>query len=294
MKKDASATVLIDWVSATYEKSVELSQVLEAWTAENELQPWSKGVGAYGYRGCLKRDDIKVFHDGLSHMGIHVQVSGEGCRQAEAEGLIPQNDWQAWFKTMLAESPSAFARIHVAFDSRSGAFTVRDIKRKGEKGLLVTAFKKGLELLERDLQTGKCTGEGYILGKNSDTQVVFYDKGAESGENGPWVRVELRMKGKNAQELARHLAEHGLSGIAGILRRYVDVKKAGRNKQKSRLKSEKWWDEFLESAERMTLSVNPYKREKKNPAEWVKKSDLRELIEKHDGDVGPLLEMLGM
>lgn len=88
-------------------------------------------------------------------------------------------------------------------------------------------FKKGLELLERDLQTGKCTGEGYVLGKNSDTQVVFYDKGEESGEDGPWVRVELRMKGKNAQELAQHLAEHGLKGIDGLLKQYVDVKKKG-------------------------------------------------------------------
>lgn len=294
MKNDASARVLVDWVSVTYEPAVELQQVLDTWAPENEQQPWSIDVGAYGYKGCKKRDDIKVYHDGFAHMGIHVQVSGDGCRQVEAEGLIPQEDWQAWFKTMLAESPSKFSRIDIAFDSYSGSFTVKDIKRKGMQGLLVTGWKKkkSLELAERDLTTGECTGEGYVLGKGSNTQVIFYDKGAESGEGGPWVRVELRMKGKNAQELAQHLAEHGLKGIAGILKRYVDVKKRGRSKDTnvSRLKTEKWWDEFLDNAERVRLTVNPTKKEKKSRDGWVRKSDVLNKIE--EGDLTTLFEWL--
>jgi hypothetical protein len=42
----------------------------------------------------------------------------------------------------------------------------------------------------------------------------------------------------------------------------------------------------------MTLSVSPCKKEKKNPAEWVKKSDPRKMIEESQGDISPLLEML--
>lgn len=296
MNNDPSARVTVDWVSLTYDKTVELQDVLDSWAPENERENWSKCVGAYGYGAGKERDGIRVYYAGYEHMGIHVQVSGEGCRQAEAEGLIRQEDWQTWFRTMLAESPSKFSRIDIAFDSFSGTFTVRDIKRKGKQGLLVTGWKKSksLELLERDLITGECTGEGYVLGKGSNTQVIFYDKGAESGTGVPWVRVELRMKGKNAQDLAQHLAENGLKGIAGILKRYVNVKKRGRSKDSnvSRLKTEKWWDEFLDNAERVRLTVNPTKKEKKSHDGWVKKSEVLRMIEEGEGDLSPLFQML--
>jgi hypothetical protein len=102
------------------------------------------------------------------------------------------------------------------------------------------------------------------------------------------------MKGKNAQDLAQHLAENGLKGIAGILKRYVNVKKLGRSKDSnvSRLNTEKWWDEFLDNAERVRLTVNPTKKEKKSHDGWVKKSEVLRMIEEGEGDLSPLFQML--
>ena len=77
--------LLPDWIGVTF-KERPLSRVLELFGRD---QGWQETNGARGYRSGLVRGDVKVWHDGAPGMGVHVEVSGRGCRQLEVRNSPP-------------------------------------------------------------------------------------------------------------------------------------------------------------------------------------------------------------
>jgi phage replication initiation protein len=97
------------------------------------------------------------------------------------------------------------------------------------------------------------------IGKRvSDLFVRIYDKAAEQGISGQWVRVEIEAKRERARALVALVACDGLSAVASILRGYVDFKlPSGADSNKRRWETAPWWDQFLRGVGEQRLTMAP-------------------------------------
>ena len=109
------AKALIDWVGVTF-KQLPLAEVLELFGGERE---WLPTRGGMRYRSGLMRGNVRVYWDGLDEeeMGVHVEASGRGCRQLEAEGVV--HHWSKFFEAALKDG-AEFSRLDLAADDLAG------------------------------------------------------------------------------------------------------------------------------------------------------------------------------
>lgn len=80
---NSALTCLFDWIEFTIQNLKEdevIMQVLKLNPAEFTELP----KGRYGYKKQKSFGNISVLYDGMDDMGVHVILSGKGCRQYEA------------------------------------------------------------------------------------------------------------------------------------------------------------------------------------------------------------------
>lgn len=229
--------------------------------------------GGRYYKSKLQCGHISIYYDGAAGMGIHVSMSGQGCR--EYEGRFGDVWEELLAKVFLAGGH--FPRLDGAIDDFSGSFTVEQIEGKVKMRELKSLFKKSRGITDYDLSTEPGKGEGktqYFGSSASDTQIRIYDKGAEQGVNYSWVRTELECRNEKADELARHIIAGNWLGriISGVLKNYVNFLERSEDSNKGRWPVCSWWDKFLGDVEKLRLSVQKAVQTIKKKIEWLKKS----------------------
>jgi len=260
-----SLSALVDWASLTFSDAEhDLAGVLAMFGGEHEWSALERG--ANGYRAGWVRGAVKVLYDGQPGMGIHVQLSGKGCRQLEAEGLV--TDWQSFVGWVLAAGGS-FSRLDLALDDRAGLVNLDLVEEAVRSDAYVSRWRSWRITQSKSrgaAQLGRTVNFG---APQSDASLRIYDKAAEQGVEGPWVRLEMQMRDDRAQRLALALSEKGAGVVAGVLRGYLDFKQAGEGTQKTRWRSAAWWSELLAAAERVVLGTAPLVRTVASIKAWV-------------------------
>jgi phage replication initiation protein len=218
-----------------------------------------------GYRSCLFRGDVRVYHQGMIGMGVHVVISGQGCRQLEEEGVIDFEPgalfgWRGMLESLLGLGANV-ARLDVAMDDREGLLRLDVIRQSVRAGACVSRFKAGTMYEKCSLVDGCGQGEtAYFGSKKSNMFIRIYDKAKEqllpAGVH--WVRVEAQARNENAQQLAQLIVDKGLGVLAPVLNGYVRfVEPSETDSTRSRWAVCDWWSAFLGVVERMPLGVAP-------------------------------------
>lgn len=295
---------LVDWQSFTFAEGVAIADILEfllpdvapGADAEEEAArgAWvALDRGFYGYKQSYKRGSITVLYDGAPGMGVHVQMSGEGCRQFEQEqGIRDEAGWLAWLKIAL-DKGARWTKLDTAFDDSGDTkyLDMETIRQSIDNGHVVSLFRKGREVIERRLgrlREGETkaarTGDTIYLGSKelSNMFVRIYNKTLEqlvkmkfepsAGAELPhWVRLELCARKDNAHELVKQILEHGFKRVAEVLRHYVDFKEENpADLNVSRWETAPWWAGFLADAEARSLGVAPASPSLEKSAAWIR------------------------
>jgi hypothetical protein len=246
--------LLVDWVEWTeHEASVDVvcGRLGEDWT-EGEK-------GALGYRRSrISASKAIAFYDGQPGMGVHVRASGSACRVLEGQGVI--GDWERFLSSLLVSGRS-ITRLDVALDDKTGTVTVERCYAAEKAGHLVRRFRKAaaFEYLDGD---GRTQSRTLNFGSTkSALSVRIYDKALQTGQIGPWTRVEVQARDDRGVALARKLVVEDPAARArafgGLLLYYLDFKTASRDGNRSRWPTAAWWSEFVESTAKRKLDLEP-------------------------------------
>ena len=144
--------------------------------------------------------------------------------------------------------------------------------------------------------TGSPGNTIYFGSSSSSTLCRMYDKAAEQGVEGHWVRVEFQFRRKNAGSAIEKVVNEGESGILGLFRSYIDFKAGDPGDSNvTRQPTAPWWLQFLRSAEKSGLGLPAVKRTIEEIRDWFRRSiapSLALLIEADGGCVDWLYEMI--
>lgn len=212
--------VLIDWLTFSIKNIQEPVQVIQKFLGLDPALFQEAPYGLMGYQRVLRFGDIQVLYEPRENeyfrdMGVCVSMSGNGCRAFETMSRLTikgTKDTQGTASTafptlfqLLAAEPSAnISRVDIACDDREGHLSMDDIVRKVQDNEINSRMSKRTLYLGYD-GTRRSGTTVYIGAESSAFRVRIYDKALERGESGHWVRVELVMRGENAQAFGRQL-----------------------------------------------------------------------------------------
>lgn len=212
--------VLIDWLTFSIKSIQEPAQVIQKFLGLDPALFQEAPYGLMGYQRVLRFGDIQVLYEPRENeyfrdMGVCVSMSGNGCRAFETMSRLTikgAKDTQGTASTafptlfqLLAAEPSAnISRVDIACDDREGHLSMADIVRKVQDNEINSRMSKRTLYLGYD-GTRRSGTTVYIGAESSAFRVRIYDKALEQGESGHWVRVELVMRGENAQAFGQQL-----------------------------------------------------------------------------------------
>jgi len=254
----------IDWLSFTFPVGATVEQVLSVLGSEGWMLMPS---GRFGYRGHYRRGNVSVLFDGSADMGVHVDISGKGCREIEGAAWFP--GWQEWLGWLLEFEEVSVTRLDLAFDDHDLILSMDEIRQSLLDGRIVSRWKTGRYMQEVGISTGGVESDTVYLGsRSSDTMLRLYDKGKQLGTES-FVRCELETKRKKAQQAARLVVERGMSVFAAVLSSLVDFKASEqKDVNRSRWQTASWWARFVGAVEKVRLSVAPAVRTVEEVYEW--------------------------
>jgi len=245
---------LIDWLAFTC-KGDDPQAVIDISALPPALFTDST-IGISGYRKSYRCGNIAVYYAGRDDMGCHVEISGQGCRQYEAH--FPGNPWPDLIQAVLANN-GKFTRLDLAIDNIDGALALpRFFAALQEQEQIRTLFGEWRRIAKGSFREGEqLTGETIYLG-SAKSQVMFriYNKAQETGIDGEWIRFELQLRDKRAQEAAKLL--HSVSAVgevaSGIINNYFAIID-NNDSNISRCSLQTWWADWLQSTEKISLAT---------------------------------------
>lgn len=198
--------------------------------------------GGLGYRKSLSFGNIRVYCDGNDDMGVHIAMTGQGCRQYENLcGIDSAELWPFLLKLVLTQGGQV-TRLDVAIDNVDGLLRLDSIRRSITDGQVRSRFKDAREINRYALRGPRARAHGstgiggasdqsdsrngetiYFGSVSSRLQLRFYDKGAETGVDGHWVRAEFQLRAERATNAARLLVGGMSAGelAFGVMNQYL-------------------------------------------------------------------------
>ena len=253
------AEVLVDYLTFTVlRRGATVGEVIATYLHLNPDMFTPQPYGLNGYNKSLALGDIRVMYnegEGVREdMGICVSMSGNGCRLFEKMTGWTGADKFAPLLRMLAEGDDChLTRIDIACDDKTGQLDMETMREKVQRHEINSRTKRHTEIRDMDGKT-VCGDTLYIGSKSSDFLIRIYDKAAEQGVSGHWIRVEMRIKGKNAQSVAEKYQNYDTVGAfaAEILNnKFSFIERDDSNT--SRCSVSVFWRSFVEAVEQVEL-----------------------------------------
>lgn len=262
-------SALIDWVSFTVLVPLESIYSLLRLPADDFVE---MRRGLNGYLGHLKRGSISILFNGqVEGMGVHVFMSGAGCREYE---FVHGDRWKELFSEVF-KLGGHFTRLDSALDDYKGYFKIEDIAEKVKKREVRSLFKKADVRVSYGLADDEgSSGMTVYFGSNSSMiKVRMYEKNKQQNVNYFWNRIEVETRDERANLLAQEVVKTDNLGqlIAGVLRRYLNFIEPSNDSNKSRWDISNWWDIFLGDAEKVKLSVKKIQRTLSEVTMWIER-----------------------
>lgn len=261
--------VLIDWLTFSIKNIQNPAEVITKYLGLDPALFQEAPYGLMGYQRILVFSDIRVlyeprenqyFHD----MGVCVTMSGNGCRTFETmskltfEGARDRQGTESvafpvLFQLLAADESANISRIDVACDDREGYLCMGDIVRKVQDNEVNSRMTKRTVMVSYD-GTESSGSTVYIGAPSSDFRIRIYDKALESGESGHWIRVELVMRGENANAFGAQLTN--AENVGKLAAQVVNDKFSFIDRDDSnitRCTVCPWWQAFVDELEAVRL-----------------------------------------
>lgn len=254
--------VLIDWLSWT----VPVCDVDEAINMCGlSFLDWSDtGRGGMGYRSSKRAGHILAFYDGAPNMGVHLVMSGQGCREFEARLVNEKNRSVLWYRLLhgLQSIGANVKRIDLAIDTVDGSLPLDLVEASIRDGRNQSRFRRSHQYEELPMGNEvKPLGKTLYLGSpTSRIKVRFYDKLAESGivaaPGQSWVRAEIQAMAERAAEAVSQICKGVEVGrlATGVLNNYFRPINS-ESVNKSQCSTQEWWSAWIASSEKIRLST---------------------------------------
>lgn len=263
--------VLFDFVSLTFPQEETPDKVLEMIGLDTDLfSPCP--TGSMGYKQSMRFGHISVLFDGSSGMGVHVSMSGQGCREYEAQ--YTSCPWLSLFENVLGHN-GQFTRLDIAIDNIDGQLDLDKLEAQINEKRIRSRFKKGRKISEFSLRECDDDSNGktlYIGSAQSRLQIRFYDKAAQLGCDKFWTRAEIQLRSERAQVVAQHYVSNlEPSQIAvGILNTYFTPINLD-DSNKTRCSTQEWWLSWLQSTEKLKLTIEKAKKTIQQIADYIRR-----------------------
>jgi len=276
---------LLDWVAFTLKVENPLAMLKVIGLPPALFTEFQYGFS--GYRKSLRFGNISVYYAGREGMGCHVEISGQGCRQFEAQ--FAENPWLELFTTALAAGAN-FTRLDLAIDNVDGALSLERLcdALQDHDTQVRSRFGEWRRILKGSFNRGEqVTGETIYLGSaKSHLMFRIYNKAQESGLVGVWLRFEIQLREKRAQEAAKLLISPVPVGslAVGIINNYFAIINDD-DANVSRCSLQAWWSAWLQSTDKITLTTERDIKLVSDSMEFIKRQYAPSLamIDKHLG-----------
>ena len=284
---------LFDWLSFTIKKNISVDYIISDLLKMNSADFIELDKGNYGYKRQIANGNVRIYSDGKEDMGIHIQLSGQGCRQVE-ETL--QGDWLTLFKKII-EAEGTFSRCDIAIDDKVGLLDITKIQKKTEKKEYVSRFNNWNITTSCKNDCDRYGKSVYFGSAKSDIRLRFYDKAVEQGIDGHWVRTELQLRDERANIAIQLYISGKTIGeiVTGVLKNYIRFVDPSTDSNKRRWKTSKFWDKFIADAEILKLTEGQKERTLDDVYTWINKSvapSLALLVKASNGDLTIIDKMI--
>lgn len=263
--------VMLDWCGFTVPSENHAFSILRI--DKSSFTPLE--TGAMGYSKTFILGHISVYYDGSVNMGCHVEISGQGCREYESEG-IPW--WQ--LVSSVFECGGKFTRIDLALDDFDKRLKLTTMEAKIRRGSVSSIFKKARSLKEYLIEDGSYTGKTLYFGSStSRVQIRVYDKTLEQVSKGKedvpdnWVRIEMQCRNERAQSIATYLIFDEGKDLGTLYKQFLShylnflIRRSDSNKR--RWPVCEWWTSFLDHLPGLKLTTCPKPRTIETITRWI-------------------------
>lgn len=251
------------------------------------------GFGRYRYRQGFMAEvgGFEVYADGVQDgMGVHVRISGQGCRMMEED---PFFDWVGWFKYLREGYAARFTRLDVAIDDEGYSVPFATVLEAVETGNCVRRGNSWQVI--RSCKGGKFQQSLYLGSRESEAMLRVYEKGYELGGDVPWLRFEAELKSKRAEAWVNVLLEHGWDVAIGCIRHMWEFKDSTHQTvDRTRQRAAGWWVALIGSAKHVfKLGLVAEVAVRKSLTWFVKQvaPSVAMLLEANGGDLGAFAEL---
>ena len=308
--------VIIDWLEFTV-LDTSLKDVIDKFLniPFAHFSPLAKG--RFGYHNQLKwkgghvyimftaigeeiSENTRIKHE----TGIHVMITGQGCRQYSSELSL-----ETLLRRLSALPRVNFSRIDLAIDDYESKILNYDtIHEAALAGYFTSRWSKWDEINSRQTSNGHFLGRTMYFGsQNSDLFCRIYDKSLErkakseeNPENIPkkWTRLELVYRKDRAKKVVEHLikGKKPLGHVLrGTLKQYLRFLKPSTDQNKSRWPSAGWWELLLSDVESLQLTIKKERKSIEDMTAWVDKQispTIAAIMKAQEGDMSWLRKII--
>jgi len=196
--------------------------------------------------------------------GVLVDLPGAACG-ALGDRLGPFVGW--------VRANGHLTRLDFAWDDRQGHLTQERVVGGWRERHCVTPWRKGKVVV--DLEHGKGEAWTLYMGRRAGRAMVrVYDKAAQQGIDGPWVRFEFEAHDDLANNLAGEYFRRGAGAVIEQVNRYIRFcePQAG-DTNKRRWPVAGWWADFVGSLKRGMSLVpgEPVEHSIEAARQWLEK-----------------------
>lgn len=280
---ESGVSLLFDWVQATFHVDLKNTDVYSIFYKLFGITRYDVLLNAksplFGYDRCYSYNNIQLFTSNREDMGIHLYLTGSGCRDFESLGLSYKDLF-----TKLLTLNCKFTRIDVSYDDFTGKyFNLNKINNCIKNNEVVCKFRSSIQFTKNDLNSTDNIGHTIWFGSRaSDIQYVFYDKLKERKCNNVeviddvkyWNRFEMRYRNDYAYEIAVNFTFLSTSDfvnyLKSVINNYISFRCTNiHDSNRRRWKYKKWWSDFIDVTDRVFLQNKPIEYSITRKSNWL-------------------------
>lgn len=260
-----STKIVVDWLQVTIKDYIPnvLDFLVETFGLDKDLI-YFEPTAMFGYKETFGYRDIKVFYNPLNKdLGVHLYISGKGCRDVEELGI----DFLQLFEILYFKYEKVnFTRIDIAIDTFNDNYYNLDlIKQYINNNQVVTKLRSFIHFYKGSLSYNDTLGETIQFGSlTSNFMLVFYNKKLEREDKSyivdeeifSWVRCEIRLRNDLVNNFVIDVIKNNYKFselVYSLLYNYVDFKDFSTDVNRSRWTTSQWWLDFLSTTKQLSL-----------------------------------------
>lgn len=286
---ECASNLLIDWVQATIFNDTfhhDIYTLFFILFGIKKTDVIFNIGGHYGYSYTYSYKDIEVYVSDDDRMGIHIQLSGSGCRDFELLNI----GYEKLFNTIIKYN-GHFTRIDLAVDVfHNRFFTINKLRKKIKSGEVVSKYLTTTTINKTVIKTSESMGDTIYFGvKSSSIFMRVYDKLLERHQANylvndnieHWYRWETQLKSERADKFVFEYLDNSDLGrlVYGIISNYINVVYKTSDSNRSRWPSCKWWTLFLNDVDKLKLTPVATETSISKKQQWLDRQASKSITE---------------